>query len=112
MKANNDTKDILMYRCDICGELDTLPNNTGFMMICQDCANKYASLVMKEEKKMKKKWKKEKRITSISELENVDFIIINDKTYHKGWWQNWSYRMLLIAIENGKCYHAEIIEEK
>lgn len=53
-----------------------------------------------------KKYIKGEKITSLTEIATADFIIVRDKTYHKGWFQSWRLRDLLRLINSGNVYEA------
>lgn len=55
---------------------------------------------------MTKKYKQGKVIENLNELGEQTFIIVDGKTYHKGWWQSWQLRMLLYLLKDKRIYAA------
>lgn len=55
---------------------------------------------------MARKYRKGRLITSIDELSKQDFIYMNDKIYHQGWFQSWPLRTIMIGLENNRLYSA------
>lgn len=58
-----------------------------------------------------RKWKKGKAIESMDELIGQEFVWINGKVYHRGWFQSWQLRSIVKSLYNGRIYSVEKIEK-
>ena len=58
----------------------------------------------------KRKYRKGKKITSLDELANQQFIYLHDKITHRGWFASWQFSSVLRYIDRGCLYYAEKIE--
>ena len=57
----------------------------------------------------KRKYRKGKRITSLDDLSNQEFIYFFNKITHKGWFMSWQFRLAQSYIERGYLWFAEMI---
>lgn len=60
----------------------------------------------------KRKYRKGKPITSLTELYAQQFIFVFDKIIHRGWFGSWQIRFAQSYIERGRLYKAEKIESE
>lgn len=59
----------------------------------------------------KKKYRKGGHILSLDELARQEFVYWHDKITHRGWFQNWSFRMAAGCIGEKGCIFYAIAEE-
>ena len=55
----------------------------------------------------KRKYRKGKQITSLDELSKQEFVYLNDKITHNGWFMSWQFRNAKQLLEKGILYYAE-----
>ena len=60
----------------------------------------------------KRKYRRGKQIMSLDELSKQEFIYLNDKITHCGWFMSWQFRMTKRFIERGFLYYAEPIPKE
>lgn len=60
----------------------------------------------------KRKYKKGRRITSLNELAEQEFVYFYDKITHNGWFMSWQFRMAKTFIDRGVLYTAEKVGEE
>lgn len=58
----------------------------------------------------KRKYKRGKQITSLTELSKQEFIYFYDKITHRGWFMSWQLRMTQSFIDRGVLYRADRIK--
>lgn len=54
-----------------------------------------------------RKYRKGAKITSLDELAKQEFIYINDKITHNGWFMSWQFALAARYIQRGALYYAE-----
>lgn len=54
----------------------------------------------------KRKYEKGDKIISLEELDKQEFVYLNGKVYHEGFWKSWAYRMVTTQLERGNFYKA------
>lgn len=56
-------------------------------------------------------YKKGKVIESMDELIGQEFVWINGKVYHRGWFRSWQLRSVVKSLYDGRIYSVERIEK-
>lgn len=57
-----------------------------------------------------RKWAKGNMITTFDQFNEQEYIWVNGKVYHCGWFQSWQYRQVSVWIKSGRVY--EVVRAK
>lgn len=57
-----------------------------------------------------RKWAKGNMITTFDQFNKQEYIWVNGKVYHYGWFQSWQYRQVSVLIKSGRVY--EVVRAK
>lgn len=60
----------------------------------------------------KRKYERGKKIKTLDEFSECDFVWVRGKVYHHGWAQSWHFRDVLCLLKTGNLFKAEKIKEK
>lgn len=63
---------------------------------------------MKDALPKNSKYKKVKKITTLDELNDLEFISVRGKVYHHGWYGSWQFRMIQNLVDRGLVYKVEL----
>lgn len=54
----------------------------------------------------KRKYRRGDRITSVNELVEQEFVYLDSKIIHRGWFMSWSFFFAANSVYNGRVYYA------